>query len=138
MRSPTRSSASPTNSAASSAGIGVLYGPDPFTGLAPSRAAEIHRLRYVIFNLQLRLRQGYAEHAGHDEELARLLAEAAGPLRACASALARLENQAEVMTTPLSTKFVFSDTWGAWKPFAGAPGTSILQTRTEQSHVIVF
>lgn len=73
----------------------MLHGPDPFVGLTPSRTAEIHRLRYLVFNLQLRLRQGYAEHAGHEKELAALLAETAGPLKSCISALARLEGRAE-------------------------------------------
>jgi len=78
----------------------MLHGPDPFEGLAPSRSAEIHRLRYVIFNLQLRLRQGYAEHAGQDQELAVLLADTAGPLRACATALARLEGRGDLAISP--------------------------------------
>jgi predicted nucleotidyltransferase len=71
----------------------MLHGPDPLVGLAPSRAAEIYRLRQVIFNLELRLRQGFAEHAGQEDQLALLLADMAGPLRTCAATLARLENQ---------------------------------------------
>jgi predicted nucleotidyltransferase len=71
----------------------MLHGPDPFEGLAPTRGAEIYRLRQVIFNLQLRLRQGYAERAGLEDQLAMLLADVAGPLRTCAATLARLQSQ---------------------------------------------
>jgi predicted nucleotidyltransferase len=71
----------------------MLHGADPFAGLSPSRGAEIYRLRQVIFTLQLRLRQGYAERAGQEDQVALLLADVAGPLRTCAATLARLENQ---------------------------------------------
>jgi len=71
----------------------ILYGPDPFEGVAPSRAAEIYRLRQVVLNLQVRMRQGFAEHAGQEDQLAQLLADMSGPLRTCAAALERLENQ---------------------------------------------
>lgn len=71
----------------------VLHGPDPFQGLSPSRGAEVYRLRQVIFNLQLRMRQGYAERAGQEDRVSALMADVAGPLRSCAAALARLENQ---------------------------------------------
>jgi predicted nucleotidyltransferase len=73
----------------------VLVGPDPFGALAPSRASEIYRLRQVLFNLQLRLRQGFAERAGQDDRLALLIADFSGPLRTCAAALARLENKGD-------------------------------------------
>jgi predicted nucleotidyltransferase len=71
----------------------ILAGVDPFDGLAPTRHAEIYRLRQVIFNLQLRMRQGFAERAGQEDMLAQLIADISGPLRTCAAALARLENQ---------------------------------------------
>ena len=74
----------------------VLYGSDPFTGVAPSREAEIYRLRQVLFNLQVRMRQGVAERAGTQDQVALLLADMAGPLRTCAAALMRLENLGEM------------------------------------------
>jgi len=73
----------------------MLHGPDLFLGLTPTRGAESYRLRQVIFNLQLRMRQGYGEHAGQEEQVAMLLADVAGPLRTCAATLARLENQGD-------------------------------------------
>jgi predicted nucleotidyltransferase len=71
----------------------VLAGVDPFEGLSPTRHAEIYRLRQVIFNLQLRMRQAFAERAGQEDRIGMLIAEISGPLRTCAASLARLENQ---------------------------------------------
>jgi predicted nucleotidyltransferase len=71
----------------------VLHGPDPFANLAPSRAAEIYRLRQVVLGLQLHMRQGFAERAGQEDQVARLLADSAGPMRSCAATVMRLENQ---------------------------------------------
>ena len=69
----------------------VLYGPDPFLNVAPPRAAQIFRLKQVLLNLALRLRESYAERAGREEQLAALVAESAGPLRTCAATLLDLE-----------------------------------------------
>jgi predicted nucleotidyltransferase len=69
----------------------VLHGPDPFLNLAVPRAAEIFRLKQVLLNLSLRLRESYAERAGREERIAALVAETAGPLRTCAATLLELE-----------------------------------------------
>ena len=37
----------------------VLYGTDPFVAVKPSRDAHIRRLKQVLLNLQLRLRERY-------------------------------------------------------------------------------
>lgn len=71
----------------------VLYGPDPFAELRPSRAAELVRLRQVLLNLILRLRQRYLLVSLRDEQAAALVADTAGPLRACAEALLELEGK---------------------------------------------
>ena len=71
----------------------VLVGEDPFGSIAPSRASEIYRIRQVILNLQLRMRQGFAERAGRNDQLALLIADFSGPIRTCAAGLLRLENQ---------------------------------------------
>lgn len=68
----------------------VLYGPDPFEGTVPSRAAELARLRQVVLNLELRLRQRYALVSLRAEQAAAAVADAAGPLRAVAAALLEL------------------------------------------------
>jgi predicted nucleotidyltransferase len=69
----------------------VLWGTDPFESLSVPREMAIARLRQVLMNLILRLRAGYAMHAHHEERLALLLAEVAGPLRASAAEILELE-----------------------------------------------
>jgi predicted nucleotidyltransferase len=68
----------------------VLCGTDPFVGLSVSRAAEISRLRQVILNLLMRLRERYLATSLREEQAARVLAEVAGPLRASAATLLEL------------------------------------------------
>lgn len=69
----------------------VLYGPDPFASLEIPRSAQIFRLRQVLLNLTMRLRESFAQQAGRDDQIALLVAESAGPLRTSAAALAELE-----------------------------------------------
>jgi predicted nucleotidyltransferase len=68
----------------------VLFGADPFAGVTLARATEIARLRQVLLNLTLRLRQQYVLRSLRDEQAALAVAEAAGPLRACAAAVLEL------------------------------------------------
>ena len=70
----------------------VLFGSDPFADLKIPRAAEIFRLRQVLLNLIMRLRESYAESAGREDQIARAIAEASGPLRTSAAALIELES----------------------------------------------
>lgn len=72
----------------------VLFGNDPFTGLRISRAAEITRVRQVLLNLLLRLRERYLMVSLREEQAARVLAQTAGPLRAAAATLLALQGQA--------------------------------------------
>jgi predicted nucleotidyltransferase len=74
----------------------VLYGSDPFGGLTVSREAALHRLRQVLVNLSLRLRERYVLSSAYDEQLAMAAADAVGPLRACAATLLRIESGAQV------------------------------------------
>jgi predicted nucleotidyltransferase len=69
----------------------VLDGPDPFTNVTIPRAAEIFRLKQVLLNLVLRLRESFAVRAGREDQVAMLVADTAGPLRACAATLLELE-----------------------------------------------
>jgi predicted nucleotidyltransferase len=71
----------------------VLLGPDPFAALVIPRAAEVARVRQVLLNFTLRTRAAFTAAAGREEQLARLVAEAAGPLRTCAAALLELEGR---------------------------------------------
>jgi predicted nucleotidyltransferase len=69
----------------------ILHGTDPFDGLKISRFAEIYRLKQVLLNLTLRLRESYISHGGNDEEVTALIADASGPLRTSAAILLELE-----------------------------------------------
>ena len=69
----------------------VLYGSDPFAGLTLSREAEIARLRQVLLNLALRLRETYVLRSLREEQAALVIADNAGPLRACAATILELE-----------------------------------------------
>jgi predicted nucleotidyltransferase len=68
-----------------------LYGADLVAGLRIPRAAEIFRLRQVLLNLALRLRDAQVAQGGRPEQVARILADALGPLRAAAATLLELE-----------------------------------------------
>ncbi len=72
----------------------VLFGTDPFAGLAISRGALVTRLRQVLLNLTLRLRAVYMERSLREEQIVRAIADAAGPLRTSAASLLELEGRA--------------------------------------------
>ena len=69
----------------------VLWGSDPFESLSVPREMAIARLRQVLMNLIMRLRASYAMHSQHEERLATLVADVAGPLRASAAEILELE-----------------------------------------------
>lgn len=71
----------------------VLFGRDFFKDLAVSREAKIFRLRQVLLNTTLRMREALVVDCRHEERLALLVAETAGPLRSAAVTLRELENQ---------------------------------------------
>ena len=71
----------------------ILYGSDPFANLDPPRDALVRRLKQVLLNLQLRLRERYVLLSLREEQLALVIADAAGPLRASAVSLLHLEGQ---------------------------------------------
>ena len=72
----------------------MLHGDDPFVDLRIPREAEIVHLHRVLLNLMLRLRQSYATAGLHEERLALVVADAAGPLRVSAQMLLELEGRA--------------------------------------------
>jgi predicted nucleotidyltransferase len=69
----------------------VLYGDDPLTTLVISREAKLHRLRQVLLNLTLRLRERYAMVSLREEQLALILADLTGPLRVAAATYLELQ-----------------------------------------------
>jgi predicted nucleotidyltransferase len=74
----------------------VLFGPDPLQSFAIEPAELRRRLREVLLNLAIRLRERYALVSLRDEQLAKVLAEVAGPLRAAAAALLQLQGKVAV------------------------------------------
>ncbi|HEX6096485.1 MAG TPA: nucleotidyltransferase domain-containing protein [Thermoanaerobaculia bacterium] len=72
----------------------VLHGADVISGLAVSREALLRRVRQVLLNQTLRLRDTYAEQSLREEQAARAVADAAGPLRAAAASILELEGRA--------------------------------------------
>lgn len=72
----------------------VLFGDDPFAALDVPRAALIARLLQVLLNLTLRLRAAYIERGLREEQIARVIADVAGPIRTCAANLMALEGGA--------------------------------------------
>lgn len=71
----------------------VLLGNDPFASLHTSRDAVLRRLRQVLLNQQVRMRERYMLLSLNEEQLAGAIADAAGPLRAAAASLAQLEGK---------------------------------------------
>jgi predicted nucleotidyltransferase len=93
----------------------VLLGADPFTNLAPSRNAEMARLRQVLLNLTLRLRQSYVLRSLREEQAVLVIAEATGPLRACAAALLELGGMKVASPREALEQVVTTLSGKAWK-----------------------
>jgi len=89
----------------------VLYGISPFGSVQISREAAIRRLRQVLLNLKLRLRERYAMNGDHEESLARLLADVTGPLRASASVLLTLRDGRHRQPKPALEEFCNDERW---------------------------
>ena len=70
----------------------LLYGSSPLESLEITRAATIRRVRQVLLNLTLRLREQYVIDGEHEERLARIVADVTGPIRACAATLIALKD----------------------------------------------
>jgi predicted nucleotidyltransferase len=71
----------------------VLAGRDLVAHLQPSRAAQLQRVKQVLLNFILRSRERYAMVSLREEQLAPLVADAAGPLRAAAETILELEGR---------------------------------------------
>ena len=72
----------------------LLSGRDPFAALAVPRGAKIFRLKQVLLNLVLRMREAFIRSAGDEKQRALLIADFAAPLRSAAAVLLELENAA--------------------------------------------
>jgi hypothetical protein len=71
----------------------VVFGKDYFTDLEIPRDALKFRVRQVLANQVLRLREAYVLNSPQEEQLARIIADVAGPLRAAAVTLLKLQGR---------------------------------------------
>ena len=71
----------------------VLYGEDLVANLQIPRPALIARLRQVLLNLTIRLREQYVERSLRVEQCAIVVADTAGPLRTSAVSILELEGR---------------------------------------------
>jgi len=69
----------------------VIFGRQVFAATQVPRAPEIFRLRQILLNLTLRLREAYVSRGQRAEQVVRVLTEALGPLRAASATLLELE-----------------------------------------------
>ncbi len=89
----------------------VLYGADLFGNLMPGRAATIFRLRQVLLNAQLRLRDAMARNIEQPDQLVPVIARFAGPLRACAATLRELRGEAALPPKEAFEHFLGKADW---------------------------
>lgn len=71
----------------------VLMGPDPFENLLITPEAVLRRTQQVLLNHILRMRERYVLVSLREEQLALIIADMIGPLRACAASLLKLEGR---------------------------------------------
>jgi len=71
----------------------VLFGPDPFAALVIPPEAVRRRTLQVLLNLMLRMRERYALVSLREEQLTHVVADMAGPMRACATSILALEGR---------------------------------------------
>jgi len=94
----------------------VLLGPDPLEAITIPRTALLTRLRQVLLNLTLRLREHYVSHGTRPERLAAIISETAGPLRTSAAALLELEGGASLPPKEALEKVAASLNLRDWVP----------------------
>ncbi|MBI5594343.1 MAG: nucleotidyltransferase domain-containing protein [Deltaproteobacteria bacterium] len=71
----------------------ILFGSDPFAHLVIQPESIRRRTRQVLLNLILRLRERYTLISLREEQLVRIAADTAGPIRACAASILMLEGR---------------------------------------------
>lgn len=93
----------------------VLYGQDYFTDLKIPPALIRERLRQILTNLILRLREQYIFHSNREEKLLNIIADTASPLRSAAFSILSLQNKS--LTSPkiaLQTLIENSPSGSSW------------------------
>jgi predicted nucleotidyltransferase len=92
----------------------LLFGTDPFEQLHIPRAARIARLKQVLLNLKLRLREQFVLRGLREEQLVLAIADAAAPLRSCAATLLELEGHGAASPKDALLRFVESLPEASW------------------------
>jgi predicted nucleotidyltransferase len=69
----------------------IVLGQDVLATLKIARGAEVFRLRQILLNLVLRLRESYVTRGHRPEQVTFILADTLGPLRAACATLLELE-----------------------------------------------
>ncbi len=106
----------------------MLHGPDLLKELVIDEAELKRRLREVLLNLAMRLRERYAMVSLREEQLVTVIADAAPPLRASAMALLKLRG-VEASSLRVALETVVAGTGNA--AFSAAVAT-LPQARQEQ------
>jgi hypothetical protein len=91
----------------------ILHGANPFDGIAISRTAEIRRLRQVLLNLALRLRERFALEGNRPERMAASLADMTGPVRVAAATLLGLRDGVDRAPAAALEEFCADPRWVA-------------------------
>jgi predicted nucleotidyltransferase len=91
----------------------VLLGTNPFAAMEIPRQAEIRRLRQVVLNLKLRLRERYTLDSDRPERLALMVADMTGPIRVAAATLLALRDGRERSPKAALEEFCAQPRWAA-------------------------
>ena len=91
----------------------VLYGENPFAAADIPRAAAIRRLRQVLLNLKVRLRERYVLEGDRNERMASVLADTTGPLRVSAATLLALRDGRERPPKAALEEFCSNSRWSS-------------------------
>ena len=115
----------------------VIFGKEVFAATQVPRAPEIFRLRQILLNLALRLREAYVSRGQHAEQVVRVLTEALGPLRAAAATLLELEgapnSDSDAALKAVAASFGAESETAAAGLFAAHEGSAI----AEPQHALV-
>jgi predicted nucleotidyltransferase len=91
----------------------LLYGEDPFATAEIPRDAAVRRLRQVLLNLKLRLRERYALEGDWNDRMALVLADMTGPIRVAAATLLALRDGRDRAPKLALQEFCAEPRWAA-------------------------
>ena len=107
----------------------VLYGDDPFAALAVPADAMRRHVEQMLLNFELRTRAAYVVNGRREEQLARIVAGSAGPLRAAAAGLLELRGQRAASGRAALDEIAHGLPDGPWAPLLSL----VSRARTERA-----